>query len=177
MKIGEYFIENIDVSGSKAGNIYIRGGKFAIDKGTIKANTRGDENGGGIDVRLTGDLLVTNDGAIYSNGFGAGQGRKIEIEAENIELSNGGIIVSGANGSGEGANLSISVQNSFKISGKNENTSGVISVTRNIGDAGNVSIKADSLTISDGGFIYGDTDSIVYGKRQPIFQQKFGNWN
>lgn len=80
-QLGQIFLENnssIDVGKLGAGDIYIRGGHFFLDKSDISANTEVDQDSGviGIDV----NELHMNDSDIDSRAFGPGQGGEISIK-------------------------------------------------------------------------------------------------
>jgi len=114
------------VTGEGAGNVYIRGENFVMDNGNagehseipagVYATTLGDTDGGGIDIRLDGDMTVSNGGEIMSNGFGSGDGRRMRIEAENVNLTNRGIISAYNGGTGKGTDIEISAEGSVSVS-------------------------------------------------------------
>jgi len=162
-------IDNIDASGTKAGNVYIQGERLVADGGWIKANTRGDKDGGCIDIRLSGDLIISDGGGIASNSLGAGGGSKISVGAENIEMSGKGNIQSVAKNSGKGADINITARDSISIS---ENITGIVVKTEGEGDAGKLTVSAKSLTITNDAFIFCFTDNIGRGADISIHAEK-----
>lgn len=149
-------INNLDVSGEGGGTIYIRGGGFVVDGGVMTARTDGDVGGASIDIRLSGDLIVTNDGAIANNNNGAGSGKKIVVEAENMELTNGGGINSLCSGSGDGGGMILTIRNLLKIDGHSDNyTSGISLSSLGKGAAGDLSLSAAKMIVANDGGITG----------------------
>ncbi|QTA91437.1 filamentous hemagglutinin N-terminal domain-containing protein [Desulfonema magnum] len=118
----------LDVSGTGAGNIFIRSGQFVAESSNIYARTFGDRNGGGID-----------------------------IQADNISFTGGSEINSNTYGSGKGGDITLNASESITFSGADdENYASKIFLetyggSEDSGDAGNLDIKAnDDILFSDG---------------------------
>jgi filamentous hemagglutinin family protein len=79
---------SVDVSGEGGGQVVIRGGRLVVEgQGTsVKAETRGAQNGRGIDIELTEGLEVRNGGLVTSSTSGVGKGGDITITAPSIVL-------------------------------------------------------------------------------------------
>jgi len=160
-----------DVTGAGGGKVYIRGENFVIDNSNastlsqdvpagVYASSNGDVDEGCIDIELGADLIIKNDGSIQSKNYSAGGGRRIKIEAENIEISNGGEIVSGTDpdSSGEGADIDIQANGSILITGKSSiDLSEIFSYTEGTGAAGDIRIAAKDITVNDDAGISGCT--------------------
>jgi filamentous hemagglutinin family protein len=103
--------------------------------------TRGD----GGDIEITTPYLLLENGAILlTSSFGSGNSGNISIRADRIDVISS-VINSGANGTGEGADLTLDV-GTLRIL----NSSPIGTTSTNLGDAGDVKIRAtNSIEISD----------------------------
>jgi large exoprotein involved in heme utilization and adhesion len=136
----------MDVSGRGSGGVFIRGGQFVMDDAVIQANTMADQNGKGIDMKVTdsidikGDMIAIlshtmgsgNAGAITvtvpyltvtgsiieANTFGTGNAGNITIEAKQISLDKGGTITNSDFANGQAGNMNINATESVSISGQ-----------------------------------------------------------
>src|SRR5437870_258840 len=98
----------VNTSGMGGGSVMIRGGQLMVDNSFIAANTLGNVDGAesGIDLRVAGDVTVTNGGAIVTAGFGAGHVGDIAIEAGSVTV-NGGAIATAGFGAGHVGDIAI----------------------------------------------------------------------
>ncbi|MGK5094231.1 filamentous hemagglutinin N-terminal domain-containing protein [Deltaproteobacteria bacterium TL4] len=132
--------------GSQGGDIYIRGGQFVLDQGQVATSGTGDSGGGGrLDIKLTGDLSVKNSGIVANYSKGA-NGIKTEIDVNNLIILDGGQLVSGTSGAGNGSDVNIVVKDSISIT----NAPGIATLASSSGNAGNLSISAQSITMNKG---------------------------
>ncbi len=154
------------------GTIVIQAGNLTLYQGgTINTSTRGTGQGGNVQVKLTGDLVINgvsetgNSSVIasetYATSENAGQGGTIQIAANNALLQEGGQISAVTYGQGQGGNIEVDLQNRAVFSGKNGSyQSGIIlSSTKEYSQAtaGNSSLSAKRVTLTDGAKIATDT--------------------
>ncbi len=130
----------VDVSGVGGGNIYVRGDRLVIDRGSF----------------ITNDTLGDLDGGVIS------------IEAKNLLIRDGGNIDSTAFGTGRGANISIDVTETFEIIGQEflpfqqllldglngqitpkTRTTGLFAGTVGRGNAGDIEISSKNLILTN----------------------------
>lgn len=98
---------NINVNGVGAGEIFIRGGQLLMHDSTIQANTLGNQDGKGIDMKLTESINITgNLAAISSNTFGSARAGNIVITTPSLEMTESKIDVDSM-GEGDSGNLAI----------------------------------------------------------------------
>ncbi|MBF0227882.1 MAG: S-layer family protein, partial [Desulfobacterales bacterium] len=125
-----FFYCDIEVSGTEqghtSGSVYIVGGKFELKGGYIGSTNNGDKNGGDIDIRISGDMLMDSNG-----------------------IANGGSIVSATASNGDAGNIKIisqelSISNAF-----------IGSISQGNGDGGQIDIDVDKLTMDNGAYIVG----------------------
>lgn len=136
-----------DVSGNKAGSIYIRGGEFVVSDSSLSARTLGHENGG----------------LIY-------------IETDNLLFKDGAEIDTGTSGQGRGADIMLDISESAVFEGENsQGVATVINSssnpgTQNIssGEAGNITIKAGELVLKDGARITSSSSDLCRTKSGDI---------
>lgn len=117
------------------------------------------EGGGSIQVQGR-QVTLTDDSGITSNTEGALDGGSISLTAESLSLTGGGFIDTSTFGEGRGGNLSVTVSDFIELRGTNlelrgttpeeELPSGFFTETEASGDAGNLTLRARRLEISDG---------------------------
>ena len=151
----------IDVSSNKSGNICIRGGKFVVSEESSVTSMTFNEDGGGIDIRMSRDSDISNGGKIITTTFGTGKGGDISFSADNMNIRDDGQIfaISGTvssgsiiGGEGDGGNIRLKT-NQLEITGEK---SFVSSATLDVGKAGDISITGDIVKITDDGRITAD---------------------
>lgn len=115
----------IDVSGEKSGNIFIRCEKFFVsNESVIQADTTGDKAGGFTDIQA--DSIQIDSSDIFSDAKGTGKG--------------GDIMISGIN-AGPAASIDISASSKVFANSTTEELNG--------GNAGNIIINTENLTLSE----------------------------
>jgi hypothetical protein len=178
-------------TGGNGGSILVEAKDILIMDGSYISGTAfGPGNGANITVHTTGIVLLTgvND-AGYTSGLytntnplrkpGAKNAGNITVEAGELIIEKGAMISSSTIArselqSGQGGNITVHVAGAIKISGVNiygENEeglgSGIFVYSRSIGgqagDAGNILIEADSLSVIDGAGISSSTDNSAHG--------------
>lgn len=117
----------LSATGDRAGSIFIRGGRFSVDGGVVGVNARGLGDGGKLDVRAQ-DMEVTNNGALQSMSA-QGRGADVTVTVDRLTLSNGGFIEVSSGGTGPGGNLHI-MANNIEIKGQGQYPRGVTSRAR-----------------------------------------------
>lgn len=124
----------IKASGEGSGNIFIRAGQFFLESGSvIEVDTKGSEDGGITDIQA--DTVSISAGDIFSDAASTGRG--------------GDISISGIGGNAAG---SVSISDGARVFANAANPEA------DAGDAGNVSIFAENLTISSGGSVSSSAD-------------------
>ncbi|MFM6267780.1 MAG: filamentous hemagglutinin, partial [Dolichospermum sp.] len=82
---------------------------------------------------------------------GEGKGGNITITTSNLTLKNGGFITADTYGKGDAGAIDITAKDSVKIDGYSDIGSDVVSGAK--GNAGNIDLKAGSLSLTNGGGI------------------------
>lgn len=169
----------IYASDSGGGDIYIRGNHFEINNSHVRSETLADQDGGVIDIRLNGNLAITDDATIYGCTIGGGEGNDISIETDTLTITNGSYIDGASYGIGNAGDMSINV-NTLTITndaalkgfvyGNGQGTDITINAEESVminesakilsvclfdGDAGSLTVSTPQLTITDGGTVYG----------------------
>ena len=143
-------------SGANDGN---RSGIF------VSTQPGGMGDAGLLDI-IADTLTIENGARISASTRGPGQGNETNLTLDNLVIRTGGeigagsLIDTGVAGSdrGDGGTLIIIANNSIEVSGTNNINGGVVNsriftLTETIGDAGNLIIETNQLTVSDGGEI------------------------
>jgi len=130
-----------------AGTVLIRGGRLVMDNAYINANTNGALAGNplGIDVQLTGDLVLLNGAQMLANSGGAGRAGDMRIKAGSVEMLSGSIIYSNAFSSGDSGNIEVTT-NSLTV----KDGAYIGTATDSTGNSGNLTVNTSSLKVIDG---------------------------
>jgi hypothetical protein len=145
-------IGNVDASGEGGGWIFIRGGEFVADNAFIFADTRGDGEGQGIDIGVTGQVTVRNGALITADTFDSGSGGDLTVEAGSLEVREGAQVSAGTFGSGDGGQLLVEADRVF-LSGDGATFFTGIDSRANpgsSGDAGDLTVRVESLEVRGG---------------------------
>ncbi|MBI3988958.1 MAG: hypothetical protein HY347_05015 [candidate division NC10 bacterium] len=96
----------LDASGNGGGTVVIRGSNLLVDNSAIIAITGGTQDGApiGIDIHVTGDMVVTNGSEISAETFGAGDAGDIVINVGRLSLI-GSLIDRSTFGPGQGRTI------------------------------------------------------------------------
>ncbi|MBI5639659.1 MAG: filamentous hemagglutinin N-terminal domain-containing protein [Nitrospirae bacterium] len=156
-------LNDIEVSGTKGGSIYIRGGEFVLDHAIVGGDTGGSADGGDIDIRLRGDLNSINSAWISSGTIGDGSSGNIFIEAGSFSLTDGSQIFTKTVSGGAAGSITIRAGESIIISGYDRSPSAIGSESLGAGDAGDISITAGTLSLSDFGTIAANSEGTGMG--------------
>ena len=135
----------VDVSGFDtgeigAGTIIIRGGNLQMTSCRLNAQTFGavSANPVGIDIALTGDMLMEQGSYIYAQNFGPANGGDIKIKAANLQMQEMAMIAAASLGPGNAGNITVNVDNNLTLLPITE----ISSNTVDTGRGGNISITA-----------------------------------
>jgi filamentous hemagglutinin family protein len=157
------------------GNVLIETKDILLaDGGWIGTESFGGGNSGNVTIQTSGSIkFVGTDGrgwaskintATYCEEDYAGKAGNISIEAHTLFFEDGGKIYSKAEGMGDGGSVEINASGAIDFTGVNphgENPngfgSGIYAETKMGGIAGDISIKADSLSITNGALISNST--------------------
>lgn len=113
-------------------------------------------------IHLVSDRLnVQDQSEIQTLNSSPFTGATIDIQANDLRMSGGGRVLTVANGSGPGGAIRGAIANQIAIDGNNpvvpKHLSGFYSNTIGNGTGGNITIKTDWLTLTQGGGVMGDT--------------------
>ncbi len=78
----------LDVSGDPGGQVIIEGGRFLLDSSVIVSQTQGELDGAevGIDINMTGDMLVDNRSVIRASASGSGRPGDTRLNVGSLTL-------------------------------------------------------------------------------------------
>ncbi|HDN27023.1 MAG TPA: S-layer family protein [Thioploca sp.] len=149
-----------DTSGPGGGAVFIRAGRFFMDKGWLFADTWGDQPGRGITIHANESVALTNSSLIttqvYADGDffteATGAGGHIAFTTGDLSLTGGSQIVGTSESVGAAGNITLSAGSGYEIiNGVNtEGFSNVLSDSYGSGNAGEIVISADHLTMDEG---------------------------
>jgi len=158
-----------------AGNITITANNLSLSDGAqINSSTYGRGNAGNMLIKVASDVTLSgfDPSVTYASGFvntvqrsGVGNAGNITIQANNLSVSGGGQISSGTFGQGNAGNVLIKVADDVHVSGVNPSGTYPSAIVSNVqpsgvGNAGNITLQANNLSVSGGGVI----NSSTYGQ-------------
>jgi filamentous hemagglutinin family protein len=131
----------------QAGSLNIVG--LSNDSSAIQTSTFGSGNAGAIGINVGGAMTLSTQGVVSSATSGSGTAGNISVHAGSLGLNNESNILSysqpdnNAVNSGNAGNVTVNVDQAAVIQGG----SLIGSYTNSLGDAGSVSVEADSLDL------------------------------
>ncbi|NJR18561.1 MAG: filamentous hemagglutinin N-terminal domain-containing protein [Calothrix sp. CSU_2_0] len=152
----------VDVSGTNAGSIQVFGRHVSINDGSILwIQNQGTQRAGNIDVYATDSLKLngtTSDGKIGSSlvneTINSGGSGDINVTTQLLKLRLGSTIASKTFNLGTSGNININAEESIHLSDISPidaaRTSSIIAFTVSTGNAGNVSVNTNNLSLLDG---------------------------
>jgi filamentous hemagglutinin family protein len=107
-------------------------------------------------IQSFGNIQLANNSVVDASGLISGGGGGIQIRGNNITVNNSAVTSSSFDTSGENLTVDASV---LEISGtlNDGRSAGFFTQARGSGNAGNMTINTNTLTVKDGGFISADT--------------------
>ncbi|XWK88914.1 MAG: filamentous hemagglutinin N-terminal domain-containing protein [Phormidium sp.] len=138
-------------SGAKGngGNITVETRRLTIGKGFISTSTYGDGNAGDILLQASEAVELSNDNLIsaITSKEATGNGGKITIETQRLQLVDNSDVVAFSLGQGKGGTITIRASESVLVS----DTSGLSTFTNSTGDAGDIIIETGQLIVQNPG--------------------------
>ncbi|MDH5514877.1 MAG: filamentous hemagglutinin N-terminal domain-containing protein, partial [Gammaproteobacteria bacterium] len=114
---------NVDVSGDGAGDVYIRSGNFYSDNGQVFSDTQGGGAAGSIDVNVSDELKMVNEGRLIADAFFfGGAGSDISVDAGHVVLESGSTISTLTGGTGDAGNVVVNASDSISASGRSSDS-------------------------------------------------------
>jgi len=149
-------MSDIDTNAGAGGAIFIRAGQLQESNSKISARTLASGNGGGIDLRVTGPITVT-DGLINVSTSTPGGGGSLFLKAPSLTLDGAGStgrvgLLSRSldpQGGGPAGAITVTTVDDLTVT----NGARISGTTQGTGNGGTVNINAGNVMVSDGGFI------------------------
>ena len=126
---------SLNTSGEGGGAIFLRGGRVVLDNSEAAAVTEGTRPGVGIEIHAA-ELVLANGGRLNTSTYGSAKGGDVHVEAS------GDVLIAGAGADGSRSRI-------LSRSGDDSRSA--------LGDAGDISVSAANLMLSDGGQISANT--------------------
>jgi len=152
----------IDASGSSSGSIRLQGRTINLNDSSVALiQNFGNQSSGNLVASATQSISLNGnslDGVVRSSFFtealGEGAGGNIFISSPNLELSGGAAIVAATFDSGASGNLQLNISEAINLVGFAEINPSQFTVvsaqTFGSGNAGNIDVTTDALTIENG---------------------------
>ncbi len=132
-----------------AGNISIKADSLSLTHGALVSRTSGQGDGGEISIQTSGAVELDGNSLIFNNVAegGVGNAGNISIKADSLSLTNDAKLSSRTSGQGDGGEISIQTSGAVELDGNSLIFNNV--AEGGVGNAGNISIKADSLSLTN----------------------------
>ncbi|MBW4626659.1 MAG: S-layer family protein [Brasilonema octagenarum HA4186-MV1] len=132
------------------GKINIYANSLLFDSSEINSRAEKESTGkaGEINIHVAGSMVLRNPMGIVTNSVGKGDAGKISIYANSFELENSPINSSTSNTTGKAGEININVAGPMVI-----NTGDISTNTLGTGNAGQITVTAESLKINRGGIV------------------------
>ena len=163
----------INVTGTGGGDIAIDArnltleagelGESRIGAGISEDSTNSGAQAGDITIDAINNVTVENSVIANQVEFSAsGSGGDVTITTDTMSLTNGGVVSAATFGQGNGGNVEIAATGTIAIDGANsqgDTPSGAFSNvdSEDVGDAGNVTVTTESLSLTNGGQVNAST--------------------
>ncbi|QDL09759.1 hypothetical protein DP113_19235 [Brasilonema octagenarum UFV-E1] len=134
-----------------AGKINIYANSLLLDSSRINSQALQEYstgNAGEININVAERMVLRNPKGIFTNSVGKGDAGKISIYANSFELENSPINSSTSNTTGKAGEININVAGPMVI-----NTADISTNTLGTGNAGQITVTAESLKINSGGIV------------------------
>ncbi|MEH2251639.1 S-layer family protein [Nostoc sp.] len=146
-----------------AGNLTINTGKLIVQDGAqISTGVYGAGNGGNLNVNASESVELNGTNAtnanyvspsgLFSGSHGEGNAGDLIINTRKLIVRDGAQVSTVVFGAGNGGNLNVNASESVELNGTNANNlpSGLFSSSLGIGNAGNLSIQTEKLSVRNG---------------------------
>lgn len=148
----------IQLAGSTAANATLTARNITMRSGTNNRRTgifsTATTTRGLITINAENLFVTGANSRITSSITLPGKGTDVQLQVQNLQLSQGGNITTLTEGGGQGGNLAVTVDSELRADGKDSglfvNSSGANNGLPATGNSGNLSIKATSLSLSNG---------------------------
>jgi large exoprotein involved in heme utilization and adhesion len=146
------------------GDIMVEVERLTLRNGAqIRTSTAGMGRGGSVTVTAS-DAVALADSAIFADTQGtdarAGAAGNIMVMAPRVTLTDGALIGSLTRGPGPGGTVTMTATDTIMITGQ----SSLISATTDVGDAGQLTLKAPTVHLADGGLLGAPSLSFAGGR-------------
>ncbi|ODH02056.1 filamentous hemagglutinin [Nostoc sp. KVJ20] len=147
------------------GDINLKADSLTIrQSGALNTFTLGRGNAGNISVDVKGAVIIDGNNTDFNTGIATivtdsaiGNGGDINLKAGSLTLTQGGLLSAGTDGRGNAGNIFVDVKGAVNLDGIDSRgfSSGISSqlAPSAIGNGGDINLKADSLTLTQGGFL------------------------
>ncbi|KAB8334247.1 filamentous hemagglutinin N-terminal domain-containing protein [Scytonema tolypothrichoides VB-61278] len=146
-------------STGNAGEINIRANSFLTESSGVFSKTEESSTGNGGKINISvADLFKLDATGVKTENLGNGNGGNIEINTNNLYLTNGSQVRASTSGKGNGGSVTVKATGNISADGQyieNGDKSGFYSTVESsgVGNAGEVNIRARSLSLTNEGTI------------------------
>jgi filamentous hemagglutinin family protein len=135
-----------DAAGAGAGGVInINASHLSIDQGGILQNSTWGSGTGGDTTIFADTFRVADNGSVKCQALGTGDGGNIGVDVAHMVVANGGYVSTATKKSAMGGDIVIHARGDISVSRSGQ----IATMSDGAGDAGGLTIEADTLTISN----------------------------
>ena len=155
--LDESTISSGSPTSGKGGNIFIETNRLNLTRGAFIDTGTLSGTGGKIEIQASDRVMLSNGAAISSSAL-QGRGGDIDIITRLLEIWGGSQIIATAQGQQPSGNISITASDSINLSGISTRgfvpqPSSISNTTSGSGNAGEIALKTENLSIQSGASI------------------------
>jgi filamentous hemagglutinin family protein len=151
---GANITTNMQGTAGNAGNITLNANSLSLRNAQIRTESSGKGNAGNIRISTKNDANLSRGSSLASSITKTGDGKAgdIDVNSNSLSITEGSQILASSNGKGDSGSISINTSGYIFLSGTGSQIQNAIA-SGAIGNAGNIDVKAGSISLQDNAFV------------------------
>jgi len=154
-------VGSVALGAGDGGEVEVRAGELTVlNDGLLITGTDGAGNAGDLTISAR-EFAVLNGATVGSDtglsGSGTGDAGDVTVSTRELEIASGGLIRSTTSLAGNAGRILISADQVTIHSARPDLPTGITTAQAGIGDAGEVRVEAEEITVRDSGFIFSNS--------------------
>ncbi|MDY6939084.1 MAG: S-layer family protein [Cyanobacteriota bacterium] len=171
LAVGRGNVQTRDLTFRTLGNLTIETQQLLVSGGAQVGRVEFNANGGNVTIDASESVEVMGTSAngfisqVQASSFISGTAGDLTINTGRLAIRDGAVVTAGTQGRGNSGLVTVRARESVELSGTNPSgfPSGLTATSTGAGNAGNITIETDRLTVRDGSVIAVSSVSFVPG--------------